>query len=346
MATLSRLGPWGHLRAEPNQYVLHFRRGKLVRKGVGLAYWFSALSAAVSQVPAEDVETTFLFRELSADFQEVNVQCTLRYRSVDPERTAARVNFTISLANGVWLEEPLARLASLWSQLARRPARAYVMGVSLVEAVRSGAQVIQTAIEEALKGNTELESMGLALVSIHVEQVAPSPDLEKALQTPTRESIQQKADQASFERRALAVEKERAIKENELATEIELSRRQDLLIRQQGANQLQAVTQDAEAERVKAAGEQQRRTLVAETAAAETRLLADAQAEARRALGAAAAESDKLQAAAWQDSPARVLFALALKELGGKIQQINNLNVTPDLLSDALSRLVDDKAGK
>jgi len=41
-----------------------------------------------------------------------------------------------------------------------------------------------------------------------------------------------------------------------------------------------------------------------------------------------------------------VLFALALKELGGKIQQINNLNVTPDLLSDALSRLVDDKAGK
>ena len=206
MATLSRLGPWGHLRAEPNQYVLHFRRGKLVRKGSGLAYWFSALSAAVSQVPAEDVETTFVFRELSADFQEVNVQCTLRYRSVDPERTAARVNFTISLANGAWLEEPLDRLASLWSQLARRPARAYVTGVALVDAVRSGAPVIQAAIEDTLRTNPELEAMGLALVSVHVEQVAPSPELEKALQTPTREAIQQKADQASFERRALAVE--------------------------------------------------------------------------------------------------------------------------------------------
>ena len=346
MATLSRLGPWGHLRAEPNQYVLHFRRGKLVRRGVGLAYWFNALSAAVAQVPAEDVETTFVFRELSADFQEVNVQCTLRYRSVDPERTATRVNFTISLANGVWVEEPLDRLASLWSQLARRPARAYLMGVPLVEAIRSGAQVVQTAIEEALRAAPELEAMGLALVSVHVEHVSPSPELEKALQTPTREAIQQKADQASFERRALAVEKERAIKENELATEIELARRQDQLIRQQGANQLQAVTQDAEAERVKAEGEQQRRTLVAQTAAAETRLLADAQAEARRALGAAAAEADKLQAAAWRDSPARVLFALALKELGGKIQEIHHLNLTPDLLSEALSRLVDEKADK
>ena len=346
MATLSRLGPWGHLRAEPNQYVLHFRRGKLVRKGSGLAYWFSALSAAVSQVPAEDVETTFVFRELSADFQEVNVQCTLRYRSVDPERTAARVNFTISLANGAWLEEPLDRLASLWSQLARRPARAYLTGVPLVDAVRSGAPVIQAAIEDALRANAELEAMGLALVSVHVEQVAPSPELEKALQTPTREAIQQKADQASFERRALAVEKERAIKENELATEIELARRQDQLIRQQGANQLQAVTQDAEAERVKVEGEQQRRTMVADTAAAETRLLAEAQADARRALGAAAAEADKLQAAAWQDSPARVLYALALKEFGGKIEQIHNLNVTPDLLGDALARLVDDKAGR
>lgn len=316
-----------------------------MRRGTGLAYWFNRLSAAVAQVPAEDVETTFLFRELSADFQEVNVQCTLRYRSVEPERTAARVNFGISLDKGVWLEEPLDRLASLWSQLARKPARAYVMGVPLVEAVRSGAQVIQTAVEEALRADPELAAMGLALVSVHVVQVAPSAELEKALQTPTRESIQQKADEASFERRALAVEKERAIKENELATEIELARRQDQLIRRQGANQLQTVVQEAEAERTGAEAELARRRLAAETAAAEARLLAAAQAEAKKLVGAAEAEAEGLRAAAWRDAPAKVLYALALREVAGKIQAIHHLNVTPDMLGEALRRLAEEKAG-
>ncbi len=37
--------------------------------------------------------------------------------------------------------------------------------------------------------------------------------LEKALQVPTREAIQQQSDVATFERRALAVESERAIRE-------------------------------------------------------------------------------------------------------------------------------------
>jgi regulator of protease activity HflC (stomatin/prohibitin superfamily) len=343
MATVTRYGLLSHLRAEPNQFVLHFRKGHLVRQGAGLAYWFSPLSAAVAQVPVEDVETTFLFRELSADLQEVNVQCTLRYRSVDPARTAGRVNFTISLATGAWLEEPLDRLASLWSQLALRPARGYLNGVPLVEAVRGGAQVVQSAIEEALRKEPELEAMGLTVVSVHVVQVSPSAELEKALQTPTREAIQQKADQASFERRALAVEKERAIKENELATEIELARRQDQLIRQQGANQLQQVVQQNEADNARAAAERERRTLAAESGAAETRLLADAEAAARRLTGAADAETEGLRAAAWRDAPARVLLGLALRELGAKVQSIHHLNITPDLLGQALQRLVEEK---
>jgi len=338
MAHIRRFPLVCHLRAEPNQYILHFRKGKLVRRGAGIAYWFSPLSAAVAQVPVEDIETTFVFKELSRDFQEITVQCTLRYRCAEPEKAAARVNFALALDRGTWLEEPLERLASLWSQRAQQPARTHILRVPMVEAVQSGAQVIQAAMEEALRSDPEIEAGGLALVSLLVNRVAPSADLEKALQTPTRESVQQKADEATFQRRALAVEKERAIKENELSTEIELAKRQEELIRQQGANRLEEIRRAAEAERTKVEGEVQRRLVAAEGAAQETRLRTDAEAEGRRLLGQIDAENEALRVAAWKDLPSSVVFGLALRELGGKIQTIEHLNLTPDLLGEAVQR--------
>ena len=74
MAHVSRCPVLRHLRADPNQFVLHHRAGKLVRSGVGLAYWFRPLSAAVAQVPVEDIQTTFVMKERSQDFQEVTAQ--------------------------------------------------------------------------------------------------------------------------------------------------------------------------------------------------------------------------------------------------------------------------------
>lgn len=84
MASISRFTVLRHLRAEPNQYILHFRRGAVVRRGVGLAYWFSPLSAAVAQLPTEDCEATFLLHERCADYQVATVQCTVTYRIADP----------------------------------------------------------------------------------------------------------------------------------------------------------------------------------------------------------------------------------------------------------------------
>ncbi len=52
MATVTFFPFVRHLRAEPNQHILHFRGGKVVTEGPGLAYWFLPLSAAVAQLPA------------------------------------------------------------------------------------------------------------------------------------------------------------------------------------------------------------------------------------------------------------------------------------------------------
>jgi hypothetical protein len=152
--------------------------------------------------------------------------------------------------------------------------------------------------------------------------------VERALRTPAREQIQQEADRATFERRAVAVENERAISENELESRIELARREEQLVAQQGANARRLAEEESAAAAVRTDSEAARRTT-----------LATAEAEALRTIGAAtaAAEADRL--AAHQQVDPAVLHALALIELAGNLPKVNQLTLTPDLLTDLLGRL-------
>jgi regulator of protease activity HflC (stomatin/prohibitin superfamily) len=118
-----------------------------------------------------------------------------------------------------------------------------------------------------------------------------------------------------FERRALAVEKERAIAENELATKTELARREKTLISEEAENARNRATGLAEAQQIEAEGEAGR----------------------IRAIGAATAEADSAQIAIYRDLPPAVLMGLAARELAGKLDTIEHLNVTPDLLASLIS---------
>ena len=340
MAHINRFLFWRHLRADPNQHILHYRKGKLTRKGAGLAYWFLPLSAAVAQVPVEDIETTFVLRERSTDFQEITVQITLAYRLADPQMAAQRVNFSISLESGGWIEQPLQRLNNLWAHWAQHPARGCLGGMPVVDVVREGADRTRAAIEEALRENPEIGDMGLALVSIQVDRVAPTAEMEKALQTPTREDVQQKADEATFQRRALAVENERAIKENELETEIELARRQEDLIRQEGANTMLDVRQEAERLKFDIEADVDRNTIAAEGAAHQVRIRSEAEAEARGRLLEVENEAEGRRVELWKDAPPSVTLGLALQQFADKVHTIEHLNLTPNLLGDLLQQML------
>ena len=74
------------------------------------------------------------------------------------------------------------------------------------------------------------------MLGARVRSVRAEADMEKFLQTPAREQAQTEADKSTFERRALAVERERAIAENELANRIELAVREQELVTQEGTN--------------------------------------------------------------------------------------------------------------
>ncbi len=334
MAHISAFLWWRHLRAQPNQYILHFRGGRLVHQGPGLTYYFNPLSAAVAQSPVEDCETTFVLKERTSDFQEVTVQVSLIYRVIDPVKASGRVNFGINLRTGAWTEQPLERLASTWSQRAQNPARTYLSGVPVVEAVRAGGEVIRTALVAALRADDEVAAMGLQVVDVQVTRVSPSAELEKALQAPTREAIQQKADEAGFSRRANAVEKERVIKENEISTELELAKRQEQLIEQQGRNKLLSIEREAQATKRQAESAAEQQALESAAYAKQILVRARGDAEAHSALDTQSLATERERVGLYAAAPGKVALGFALQKLAGSIKGIQHLNLTPDMFRD------------
>ena len=340
-----------HLRAEMGAHILCFKRGKLKKSGAGLAFFFLPMSTAIAEVPLDDRELSFLFHGRTADFQDVTVQGVLTFRVVDPERVARRIDFSIDLTSGAWREQPLEKLSLLLTQLGQQIAWGFIARSKVREVLAEGPQVIRDRMLEALTTDEGLTAMGLEVATVRVSQVAPTPEVEKALEAPARDAIQQTADEAAFARRANAVEHERAIQENELGNRIELARRREELIAREGANERREAEERAAAEQIGAEGDAQQARVRSESKAAglevmaraegaRTRLRGDAEASRIRAVEGAEVQAEKERMAVYTDTPVAVLGAIAARELAGKLTRIDHLNLSPDALGPLLQSLL------
>ena len=317
-----------HLRANPTAHVRHLRNGAVVHDGAGQAFWFRPLAAALSEVPVDDREQPLLFHGRTADFQDVTVQATITYRVADPATAAARIDFGIDPDSGGWRGRPLEQVGGLLNELAQQHALDLLAGLTLPRALAEGMAAVRTRMASGLAGDARISDLGLAIVDVRVVAVRAEADVERALQTPTREQVQQDADKATYERRALAVERERAIAENELQNQIELARREAQLVEQKGQNDRKRATEQAAAGRIQA-----------EARAGDQRLLADAQADATRAVGTAKADAEAARLAAYRDLNPVIILGLAAQELAGHLPAIGTLNLTPDVLSTLVAHL-------
>jgi regulator of protease activity HflC (stomatin/prohibitin superfamily) len=327
MATIQRYPLVRHLRGTPTGHILHLRAGALVHDGTGLSFWFRPLSAVLSEVPVDDRELPLLIHARTADFQNVTVQATVAFRITDPAIAATRLDFSIDPDGGTWRANPLEAIAALLTELAQQHTLDLLASLPLLEAL-SATAAVRDRVQTGLETDPRLRDTGLAVVGVRVVAVRPEPEVERALQTPTREGVQQEADKAVFERRAIAVERERAISENELQSQIELAIREEQLVTQRGQNERRR------AEEAAAAG-----TIEASATAERERTLAASRADATRLVGLADADAETAKLLAYRDLDTQTLLALALRELAGQLPQIGTLNLTPDLLTTALGRL-------
>jgi hypothetical protein len=173
--------------------------------------------------------------------------------------------------------------------------------------------------------------------------IRPTPETSRALEAEAREQILREADEAIYARRNAAVERERAIKENELNTEIavENKRRQIKETQMEAEKSVQQKRHELrEAEMTaKTALEKKNKDFVA-LATANAREEADAKAYALAAVVKAVSQTDpkSLQALASVGMQPGQLVALAFKELAQSAEKIGQLNVSPELLRELLAR--------
>jgi len=149
--------------------------------------------------------------------------------------------------------------------------------------------------------------------------------------------------------------KERAIQENELQNQIELSKREELLIRQRAINEQRRAEDDVEAARISAEAQLRRQARETEAKAEVMRiqsqveserdaLSARTRADATRLLEAAKVEAEQARMTVYRDLPQHVLLGLAAQELAGKLQKIEHIRIEPDTLANLLAGLTRPKA--
>lgn len=329
MATITRYPFFHHLRADTTSFVQHMSNGAVKHAGAGAAFWFRARTAALAEIPLDDRGQSLLFHARTADFQDVTVQATINYRVVDPALAATRIDFGIAPETGTWNATPLETLGGLLTELAQQPAVEQLAGMAMAEALANGIAPVRERVADALAEDPRLAERGLAVTDVRIVAIRTDPELERALQAETRERVQQDADRATFERRAIAVENERAIAENELHNQIELARREEDLVAQRGQNERRRATEQAAADRI-----------AAEAAAQEQQLVADATANTTRLVGQARADAEAATLAAYRQTEQATLLALAVKDLAANLPNIGSIVVTPDLLTSVLTQLI------
>ncbi|MCZ4510128.1 SPFH domain-containing protein [Streptomyces sp. ActVer] len=371
MADITRRLGWRHLRGAPTAHVRHHRGGKLLHDGPGLSFWFRALTAALSEVPVDDRELAMTFHARTSDFQDVAVQATVTYRVSDPALAAARLDFSIDPDTGAWRGAPLEQLGTLLTETAQQHALDVLARTTLSAALVDGVAAVRERVAAGLAAEPRLPATGIEVVAVRVVALRPEPEVERALRTPARELIQQEADRATYERRAVAVERELAIAENELASQIELARREEQLVDQRGTNARREAEEHAAADGVRAGAEAARTVRLAQAEAERSVKLAEAEAErsvrltdaeaartvkladaeAARSVRLARAEAEgarevgeaRAQAqAAWLrvhgDVDVATLHALTGTRLAENLPNIESVTVSPDVLTGLLAR--------
>ncbi len=329
------------IKVQPTTYLLQYRGGKVVREGLGLSFFYYAPTTSLVAVPVASTDVPFIFEETTADFQTVTIQGQVTYRVGEPKRLAALLNYTLTPNGQGYASEDPEKLPERVIHVINVLARAELQKLPLREAIRASDALVET-VDARLRASAEITSLGLEMLGLSILAIKPTPETARALEAETREKLFREADEAIYARRNSAVEQERAIKENELNTEIavENKKRQirETQMEAERAVQEKRHVQQKEALEANIGLEDRRKSLVAlaaENAKAEADARAYGVSTTMKALGSA--DSKILQALATTGMKPEQLIAFAFQELAGNADRIGQLNISPDLLRELLA---------
>ena len=327
------------VKAQPTDYVIQFRNGHALREGAGLSMFYFAPTSSLVVIPTASVNEPFMFEEVTADYQNVTVQGQVTYRIADPRRTAVLLNFSLDAKGRYTSDDPEKLSQRLISQV-QVAMRAEIQSTPLKDVLGAGEAWV-AEVRTTLQQAQTIAALGLEVLGLSVLAIKPTPETARALEAEAREALLRRSDEAIYARRNAAVEQERAIKENELNTEVavENKKRQIREAQMDADRALRERRRQIEQEEItgKISLEERNSELVG-LASANARQEADAKAYGIDAMMKAFAASDAkvLQALASVGMQPGQLLALAFRDLADNAAKIGQLNVSPDLLREIM----------
>jgi hypothetical protein len=310
----------GYVRVPPTTFVLLFRNGRVKREGLGLSFFYFEPRSTIVAVSVASTDVPFIFPEVTGDFQNVTVQGQLTFRVADPKRLASLLDY--SLRAGAYASDDPGKLPLRIAHAAQTATRAEIQARPLRAALVE-ADLIAARVGAALRESPTLAALGVEVIAFALAAIKPVPETGRALEAEARERLLREADDAVYARRNNAVEQERTIKENELATEKALQARQ---------REIEETKMEASIHL-----EQRRKDLVAREAE-NLRARADAQGYATEMQLAPLKGLDpkSLQVLATGSADPRLLVAMAFQEIAQNAARVGTLNISPDLLDSLL----------
>ena len=328
-----------HIKFDAMTYVIHFKNGNILKEGRGLSFFYFAPNSSIVAIPMGSNDLPFIFSESTNDYQSVNIQGQISYKINNPKQLADVLDFTVN-DDAQYKKNDIEKLNQRIINEAQTATSSYIHSIKLKDAIRS-AKVIEERIIEGLKSSPAVGMLGIEILGENVLGISATPEMARALETDTREKLQQEADQAIYERRNFAVEQERKIKETELNTEIAVEEKQKQIAEKKMESEVQKAENDRKLQEMKIeadiAVETQRKLLI-EQKTENDRKEAETQGFIIETTLKPYKDIDWKTLTALNNNPdPKFNIALAFRQLAENADKIGTLNISPELLDSLLT---------
>lgn len=328
-----------HIKFDSMTYVLHYKNGNIRREGRGLSFFYFTPNSSIVAIPMGSNDLPFIFKETTNDYQTVSIQGQISYKIGSPKTLADNLDFTVT-EDGQYKKNDTEKLNQRIINEAQTATASFIHGIALKEAIRS-AKKIEANILEGLKNSSAISLLGIEILSASILAIQATPEMARALETETREKLQQEADQAIYERRNFAVEQERKIRESELNTEIAVEEKQKQIAEKKMESEVQKAENDRRLREMKLAAdisvENQRKQLI-EQKTTNDKKEADTQGYIIETTLKPYRETDwKTLTALANNNDPKFNISLAFRQLAENADKIGNLNISPELLDSILN---------
>jgi regulator of protease activity HflC (stomatin/prohibitin superfamily) len=328
-----------HIKFDAMTYVLHFKNGTIKREGRGLSFFYFSPNSSIVAIPMGSNDLPFIFSESTNDDQTVTIQGQISYKITDPKILSDVLDFTVQ-DNGQYKKNDIEKLNQRLINEAQTATSSFIHGIKLKDAIRS-AKTIEESIIDGLKNSTAISMLGIEILGANILAISATPEMSRALETETREKLQQEADQAIYERRNFAVEQERKIKESELNTEIAIEEKQKQITEKKMESEVIKAENDRKLREMKLEADisvENQRKLLIEEKTENDKIEAETQGYVIEATLKPYKDIDwKILTALNNNPDPKFNISLAFRQLAENADKIGNLNISPDLLDSLLN---------